>query len=48
RVGGTQTLKVDTRIIAATNRDLANAVEENKFREDLFFRLNVISFTLPP
>jgi DNA-binding NtrC family response regulator len=48
RVGGTQTLKVDTRIIAATNRDLANAVEVNKFREDLFFRLNVISFTLPP
>jgi DNA-binding NtrC family response regulator len=48
RVGGTQTLKVDSRIIAATNRDLAQAVEEKKFREDLFFRLNVISITLPP
>lgn len=48
RVGGTQTLSVDVRIIAATNRDLAKAVEEKKFREDLFFRLNVISITLPP
>jgi two-component system, NtrC family, response regulator AtoC len=48
RVGGTQTLKVDTRIIAATNRDLSRALEEKKFREDLFFRLNVISITVPP
>jgi DNA-binding NtrC family response regulator len=48
RVGGTQTLKVDARIIAATNSDLNKAVEEKKFREDLFFRLNVISITLPP
>jgi len=48
RVGGTQTLKVDTRIIAATNRDLSRALEEKKFREDLFFRLNVISLTVPP
>ncbi len=48
RVGGTQTLQVDTRIIAATNRDLSVALEEKKFREDLFFRLNVISVTLPP
>jgi len=48
RVGGTQTLKVDTRIIAATNRDLSKALQEKKFREDLFFRLNVISVTLPP
>ncbi len=48
RVGGTQTLKVDTRIIAATNSDLSQAVKEKKFREDLFFRLNVISITLPP
>jgi two-component system response regulator AtoC len=48
RVGGTQTLKVDTRIIAATNSDLNQAVQEKKFREDLFFRLNVISITLPP
>lgn len=48
RVGGTQTQQVDVRIIAATNRDLSQAVEEKKFREDLFFRLNVISITLPP
>jgi len=48
RVGGTQTLKVDTRIIAATNRDLTQRVKEKKFREDLFFRLNVISVILPP
>jgi DNA-binding NtrC family response regulator len=48
RVGGTQTLKVDARIIAATNRDLSKALEEKKFREDLFFRLNVISITVPP
>ena len=48
RVGGTQTLRVDTRIVAATNRDLYKALEEKKFREDLFFRLNVISVTVPP
>ena len=48
RVGGTQTLNVDTRIITATNRDLNQAVKEQKFREDLYFRLNVISITLPP
>ena len=48
RVGGTQTLRVDTRIVAATNRDLSKALEEKKFREDLFFRLNVISITVPP
>jgi two-component system NtrC family response regulator len=48
RVGGTQTLRVDTRIVAATNRDLSKALEEKKFREDLFFRLNVISVTVPP
>ncbi|OGC84117.1 MAG: hypothetical protein A2W07_05120, partial [candidate division Zixibacteria bacterium RBG_16_43_9] len=47
RVGGTQTLRVDTRIVAATNRDLSKALEEKKFREDLFFRLNVISVTVP-
>ncbi len=47
RLGGTRTLNVDVRIIAATNRDLAKAVEERVFREDLFFRLNVISITLP-
>lgn len=48
RVGGTQTIKVDTRIIAAAKRDLSKALEEKKFREDLFFRLNVISITVPP
>jgi DNA-binding NtrC family response regulator len=48
RVGGTQTMKVDTRIVAATNRDLSKALEEKKFREDLFFRLNVISVIVPP
>ena len=48
RVGGTQVSKVDARILAATNRDLAQTVKEKKFREDLFFRLNVISIILPP
>ena len=48
RVGGTRTLKVDVRVIAATNRDLAKAIEEGKFREDLFYRLNVVPITVPP
>ncbi len=48
RVGGSETLTVDTRIIAATNRDLAKAIKENTFREDLFYRLNVITINLPP
>jgi transcriptional regulator with GAF, ATPase, and Fis domain len=48
RVGGGQPIKVDTRIIAATNKDLARAVTEGKFREDLFFRLNVIPLQVPP
>ena len=48
RVGGTETLTVDARIVAATNRDLGTAVREGHFREDLFFRLNVISIELPP
>lgn len=48
RVGGHQTLKVDVRIIAATNTNLEQMVEQNKFRSDLFFRLNVIPIDLPP
>ncbi len=48
RVGGTQTIPIDTRIVATSNRDLEDAVAEGKFREDLFFRLNVITIPLPP
>jgi two-component system response regulator HydG len=48
RVGGTQTLKVDVRLVAATNADLAALVREKRFREDLFYRLNVITVQLPP
>ena len=48
RVGGQRTLPVDVRVIAATNKDLRRAVEERKFREDLFYRLNVVSIKMPP
>ncbi|HHT9117817.1 MAG TPA: sigma-54-dependent transcriptional regulator [Candidatus Hypogeohydataceae bacterium YC38] len=48
RVGGTKTIKVDVRIIAATNKDLKKAVEDKQFREDLYFRLNVVPIQLPP
>lgn len=47
RVGGTHSIKVDVRIIAATNRDLEQFVKEGKFRDDLFYRLNVVRITLP-
>jgi DNA-binding NtrC family response regulator len=48
RVGGTEEIAVDVRIIAATNRDLKKRIQEGKFREELFYRLNVISFDMPP
>ncbi|MFZ5596043.1 MAG: sigma-54-dependent transcriptional regulator [Bacillota bacterium] len=48
RVGGTETLNVDVRIIAATNRDLSSAIEKGQFRDDLYYRLNVIHLHLPP
>ncbi|MFQ5835631.1 MAG: sigma 54-interacting transcriptional regulator, partial [bacterium] len=48
RVGGEETIKVDVRIIAATNQNLPQAINEKRFREDLFYRLNVVSIDLPP
>jgi transcriptional regulator with GAF, ATPase, and Fis domain len=48
RVGGTETLKTDARILAATNCDLRERIRQRKFREDLFYRLNVLSIHLPP
>jgi len=48
RVGGTKTLNLDTRLIAATNRDLERAIAQRTFREDLFYRLNVIPLRIPP
>ena len=48
RLGGTETVKVDVRVIAATNVDLAGAVRNKRFREDLFYRLNVLAIQLPP
>ena len=47
RVGGNETLKVDVRVLAATNRDLAERIKEGKFREDLFYRLNVVTLEIP-
>src|SRR6266513_2513224 len=48
RVGGSQTLKADVRIVAATNKNLEQLVREGKFRDDLYFRLNVVRITMPP
>ncbi|HJW24694.1 MAG TPA: sigma-54 dependent transcriptional regulator [Rhodocyclaceae bacterium] len=48
RVGGTETIKADIRIVAATNRDPAQAVAEGRLRQDLYFRLNVVSLHIPP
>ncbi|HEY9249194.1 MAG TPA: sigma-54 dependent transcriptional regulator, partial [Rariglobus sp.] len=48
RVGGSKPIQLDVRLVAATNRDLEKMVRDGKFREDLFFRLNVVRITLPP
>ncbi|HLU66941.1 MAG TPA: sigma-54 dependent transcriptional regulator, partial [Kofleriaceae bacterium] len=48
RVGGNQTIRVDVRIVAATNRDLLQRVRDGQFREDLYYRLNVVSIDVPP
>src|SRR5688500_20383230 len=48
RVGGSQPIKVDVRVIAATNRDLEKAVAEGTFRRDLYFRLRVVEVNVPP
>ena len=48
RIGGSNTIRVDVRVIATTNQDLKQAIKEGRFREDLFFRLNVVKINLPP
>ena len=48
RIGSNESIEVDVRLIAATNQDLEKLIKEGKFREDLYFRLNVVSIKLPP
>src|SRR5690606_11586298 len=48
RVGGAKPIQVDVRVIAATNKNLEKAIEQGQFREDLFFRLNVVPIHVPP
>jgi DNA-binding NtrC family response regulator len=48
RVGGQETIKIDTRVVAATNRDLSQAIEKDEFRADLYDRLNVVPLAIPP
>jgi DNA-binding NtrC family response regulator len=48
RVGGSETIKIDIRLVAATNQDLEAAVEENRFRRDLYYRLKVVTLSIPP
>ena len=48
RLGGTKTLSVNVRILAATHRDLEQAMREGKFRDDLYYRMNVVTIQIPP
>jgi DNA-binding NtrC family response regulator len=48
RLGGTRTIKVDTRLVAATNKDLEDSIQKGEFREDLYYRLNVVTISVPP
>lgn len=48
RIGGTEPVKIDVRILAATNRDLLDMVEHKQFRQDLYYRLNIVPIHIPP